>query len=83
VGVDPATVASVSWQPQGSQQHVHFTPPDQVAGVAPGVAPYKVSVIFTTPGERLTWAFDVTCLPPGGAPAEGVVPVVIFLPVPT
>jgi plastocyanin len=82
VGVDPATVQSVSWQPQGSQQHVRFVAPDQVEGVSPGVGSYKVSVTMTTPGEKLTWPFDVTCTPPGGLPPEGVVPVVIFIPVP-
>jgi hypothetical protein len=82
VGIDPALVASVSWQPQGSQQHVKFTPPDQVQGLSPGVGSYKVTATMSTPGEKLTWPFDVECVPPGGVPPEPVVPVVIFIPVP-
>ena len=34
--LDATLIASVSWQPQGSQQHVRFRPPDQVEGIAPG-----------------------------------------------
>jgi hypothetical protein len=82
VGVDPATVASVSWQPQGSQQYVRFIAPDQVEGLTPGTGSYKVTATMTTPGERLTWPFDVTCVPPGGPAIEPVVPVVIFIPLP-
>jgi len=82
VGLDPATVASVSWQPQGSQQHVRFKSPDQVEGLTPGTGSYKVTATMTTPGEKITWHFSVACVPPGGVPPEGVIPVVIFLPVP-
>jgi hypothetical protein len=82
VGLAPATVQSVSWQPQGSQQFVKFTAPDKVQGVAPGIGSYKVTATMTTPGEKLTWPFDVQCVPPGGVPPDPVVPVVIFVPVP-
>jgi hypothetical protein len=82
VGVDPATVASVSWQPQGSQQYVRFVAPDTVEGISPGLGSFKVTATMTTPGEKLTWPFDVQCVPPGGIPPDKVVPVVIFIPVP-
>jgi hypothetical protein len=82
VGLDPATVQSTSWQPQGSQQHVKFTPPDKVEGLSPGTGSYKVTATMTTPGEKLTWPFDVECIPAGPVLPEPVVPVVVFIPVP-
>jgi hypothetical protein len=80
VGLDPAQVASVAWAPLGGQQYVRFTPPDQVEGVAVGVASGKVTATLSTPGEKVSWTFDVECVPVGGVPPEKVVPVVIFIP---
>jgi hypothetical protein len=82
VGIDPAAVQSVSWQPQGGQQHIQFTPPDQIEGLTPGVGQAKVTVFLTTDNQKLTWPFTVECVPAGGVAPEGVVPVVIFTPTP-
>jgi hypothetical protein len=82
VGLTPAEVESVAWAAQGSQLHVRFTPPDQVEGVTLGVGSYKVTATLSMPGERVSWDFDVECIPAGGLPPEKVVPVVIFIPVP-
>jgi hypothetical protein len=76
-GLDPALVASASWQPQGSQQHVRFTPPDQVEGISAGTADYKVTVTMTTPGEKVTYAFTATCNPAGPPAPPKMDPVAI------
>jgi hypothetical protein len=81
IGLDPAEVESVAWAAQGTQAHVRFTPPDQVEGLTLGVARYKVTATLTGPGERISYTFDVECIPAGGLPPEKVVPVVIFIPV--
>ena len=78
-GLDPAVVASVSWQPQGGQQAVRFTPPDKVEGLAAGVGQYKVTVTMTTPGEKVTYAFTVDCFAPGPATMPPMTPVSITL----
>jgi hypothetical protein len=82
VGLEPAQIASVAWAAQGTQEHVRFTPPDQVEGITPGVGSFKVTATLSTPGERVSYPFDVECIPAGGLPSEKVVPVVIFIPAP-
>jgi hypothetical protein len=80
VGLELGQIASVVWAAQGSQEHVRFTPPDQVEGITPGVASYKVTATLSTPGEKVSWLFDVECVPADGLPPEKVLPVVIFIP---
>lgn len=76
-GIADEEVVSTSWQPQGSQQHVHFSPPDQVEGISPGVGNYKVTVTFSTPGEKKTWDFTVQCNPAGPPAPPRMEPVAI------
>jgi hypothetical protein len=78
VGLDPAAVASVSWQPQGSQQAVHFIPPDQLEGRQPGMSSFKVTATMTAVGEKMTWPFDVLCVAASPGGFEPVVPVVLY-----
>lgn len=66
VGLPEAQIQGVTWQPQGAQQAVRFTPPDQVEGLAVGTSSYKASVTMTTPGEKYSFPFDVTCTAPAG-----------------
>jgi hypothetical protein len=61
-------VQSTSWQPQGSQQHVKFTPPATVEGLSPGTGDYRCTVTLTTPGEKVTYAFQVQCVTPTTGP---------------
>jgi hypothetical protein len=82
VGLTPDQVASVSWQPQGGQQAIKFTPPDKIEGLQPGKGAYKVTATMSAPGEKLSWAFEVLCTAPDYTGLEPVVPVVIFRPVP-
>jgi hypothetical protein len=82
VGLEPAQVESVAWAAQGTQEHVRFTPPDTVEGITPGVGSYKVTAALTAPGERVSYPFDVECIPAGALAPDKVVPVVIFIPVP-
>lgn len=76
-GLDPALVASVSWQPQGSQQDVRFTPPDRVEGIAVGRGDYRATVTLSTPGEKVSYAFTVDCYVPGPPAMPAMVPVTI------
>jgi hypothetical protein len=82
IGLEPAQVESVAWAAQGTQEHVRFTPPDRVEGITLGVGSFKVTATLTAPGERVSYAFDVECIPAGGLPPDKLVPVVIFIPVP-
>lgn len=81
-GLPQSEITSVSWQPQGSQQAVKFSPPDQVEGVAVGTSPYKASVTMKAAGEKYSFPFDVTCTAPAGT-APIMTPVAIDLAVPT
>ena len=76
-GLDPALIASVSWQPQGGQQHVKFSPPDQVEGISPGTGQGKCTVSMTTPGDKMTYDFTVQCNPAGPPAPPRMEPVAI------
>ena len=66
VGLNEADITGVTWQPQGAQQAVKFTPPDQVEGMAPGTSSYKASVTMKAAGEKYSFPFDVNCTAPAG-----------------
>lgn len=80
-GLDPALVSNVSWQPQGSQQHVKFHPPDQVEGLSVGTGSYRALVTLQAANEKYTFPFDVQCNAPTTGPPV-MTPVTIDL-VPT
>lgn len=63
-GFPQEEVADVSWQPQGSQQAVKFSPPDKVEGMAVGRSSYKATVTKKTQGEKYSFPFDIDCTDP-------------------
>lgn len=81
-GLPQSEITGVTWQPQGSQQAVKFSPPDQVEGMAAGTSAYKASVTMKTPGEKYSFPFDVTCTAPVGA-SPIMTPVAIDIAPPT
>lgn len=81
-GLDPAQIASVAWQPQGPQNQIKFTPPDQVEGLAAGTTSYKATVTMKTAGEKYSFPFDAQCTPAGPPAPPVMVPVAIDIAVP-
>ena len=82
-GLDQDNVASVSWQPQGGQQHVKFSPPDQVEGLSPGTGEGRCTVSMTAPpGEKMTYPFTVQCNPAGPPAPPRMEPVAIDIAAP-
>jgi hypothetical protein len=75
-GIDPEAVVSVDWVSQASQQIIRFTEPDQIEGRGPGVGAFKCTPTLTGQ-EKVTYLFDIECVPAGGAPPPKKVPVAI------
>lgn len=80
-GLAEDQIQGVTWQPQGAQQAVKFTPPDQVEGQAAGTSSYKASVTMKTAGEKYSFPFDVNCTAPAGTPVMTPVAIDIAPPV--
>jgi hypothetical protein len=77
-GLDPATITDIKWSQQGPPTNVKFTQPDQVEGVQPGTGSFTCTVTCG-PSERMTYKFQVECVPSGPPPPPVNVPIMIAM----
>lgn len=77
-GLDAAAITDVKWSQQGAPNHVKFTQPDQVSGVAPGTGDFTCTVACGA-NDKMTYHFQVECVAMGPPPMPRNVPVTVFV----
>jgi hypothetical protein len=76
-GLDPALVATVVWQLQGTPPSLTFTAPDRIEGIAEGMANMRCAVTMVGGSDRLTYRFEVQTTPSGLPAPPKVIPVAL------